>query len=67
MDLLGKYQSKPDIAVIELNFEKFMVFLTDKLTKNPHYLLHADTEIIEAYLHRLTKFITEYTCNKSLE
>ena len=67
MDLLGKYQQQPDIVVIQLNFEKFMVFLTQKLTNNPHYLLQADTEIIEAYLDRLTKFITDYKCNTSLE
>ena len=46
MDLLGKHQLQPDITVIELNFEKFMVFLTQKLTNHPHYLLRADTEII---------------------
>ena len=67
MDLLGKYQSQTDVAVIELNFEKFMVFLTQKLTNNPHYLLHTDTEIIEAYLDRLSKFIKDYKCNASLE
>ena len=67
MHLIGEYKAMHDVSLIQLSFQKFMAFLMQKLTNNPLYLLHADTQIIQTYLQQLTAFISSYKCKESLE
>jgi hypothetical protein len=67
IDLLYKYQPKPDHGIVAHNYAQFLTLLASRLSTNAAYLKIADTEIIEEYLQQIYSFLREYPSNQELE